>query len=283
MGRKEKRRKSKQKKERARRKRMARSADKYALYQRAVQVPESDVRFLRRVFRQTFGRDPRSLREDFCGTAALCCAWVEAHGSNFAFGVDLDPEPLAWGREHNVGALPEEATKRVELIEGDVRSASHEPVDVTVGFNFSYFLFKTRPALLEYFRKARTTLHDEGLFVLDVFGGADAHKTMEEDTDHEDFVYTWDQDRYDPISMEMLCHIHFGFPDGSRMKRAFTYDWRLWSIRELRELLEEAGFAKSDVYWEGTDTETWEGNGVFSKRERAPDDPAFIAYIVAQP
>jgi len=259
----------------------ARRADKYDLYQRAVQVPESDVRFLRRIYKSHFGRPARSLREDFCGTAALCCAWVEDHAENVAFGVDLDPAPLAWGRVHNLGALRKKQGRRVTLLEGDVRTVSHEKVDLTVAFNFSYFLFKTRRELLRYFRKARTTLKDEGLFVLDVFGGWDAHKTIEEETDHGEFVYCWDQAKYDPIAMEILCHIHFEFPDGSRMKKAFSYDWRLWSIRELRELLEEAGFAKSEVYWEGTDTATWEGNGVFTLREKAPDDPAFIAYVAA--
>jgi SAM-dependent methyltransferase len=259
----------------------ARRADKYDLYQRAVQVPESDVRFLRRIFKRRFGRSARSLREDFCGAAALCCSWVEAHPKNLAFGVDLDPEPLGWGREHNLDGLRKKDARRVKLFEGDVRGVSHEKVDITVAFNFSYFLFKTRPELLRYFRKARTTLKDEGLFVLDVFGGSEAYRAMEEETDHGDFTYCWEQARYEPISNELLSHIHFEFPDGSRMKKAFSYDWRLWSIRELRELLEEAGFSKSEVYWEGTDTKTWEGNGVFTHRERAADDPAFVAYIAA--
>lgn len=280
MGKRNKRKDRKQRKSSAS---QAQRADKYALYERAVQVPEADVRFLRRIYRSHVGRDPRSLREDFCGTAALCCNWVGVHPDNVAFGIDLDPEPLAWGRKHQLGQLSPSAERRVHPIQGDVRSARHEPVDVTVGFNFSYFLFKTRPALLEYFRHARTTLKPEGLFVLDVFGGADAHRSMEEQTDHGDFVYAWEQARYDPIAMELLCHIHFEFPDGSRKPRAFTYDWRLWSIRELRELLAEAGFAKSEVYWEGTDRRTNEGNGVFTLREQAPDDPAFIAYIAAQP
>jgi SAM-dependent methyltransferase len=267
----------------SRKRKQARRADKYELYQRAVQVPESDVRFLKRVFKRRYGRPARSLREDFCGAAALCCAWVEDHPDNVAFGVDLDPEPLAWGREHNLAELRKKQARRIRLIEGDVRTASHDKVDVTVGFNFSYFLFKTREELVRYFRHARTTLKPEGLFVLDVFGGWEAHRTVEEETDHGDFTYCWEQARYDPIAMELLCHIHFDFPDGSRLKKAFTYDWRLWSIRELRELLEEAGFAKTEVYWEGTDTTTWEGNGVFTKRESAPDDPAFIAYLVAVP
>jgi len=268
---------------RTRRPAQARRADKYDLYQRAVQAPESDVKFLRRIYRQTFGAHPRTLREDFCGTAALCCAWVESGRDARAFGVDLDPEPLAWGREHNLGALRPQQAARIRLLEGDVRRVSHEPVDLTVAFNFSYFLFKTRPELLRYFRKARRTLGREGLFVLDVFGGWEAYRDLEETTDHGDFDYRWEQTRYDPIHMELACHIHFDFPDGSGLRRAFSYEWRLWSIPEIRELLAEAGFSRSEVFWEGTDHRTLEGNGVFTRRERAPDDPSFIAYLAAVP
>ena len=261
----------------------ARRADKYDLYQRAVQVPESDVRFLRRIFKANFGRPARSLREDFCGAAALCCAWVLDHPDNVAYGVDLDPEPIAWGRAHNLSDLPEEAQCSVRLLEGDVRTVSHPKVDITVGFNFSYFLFKERAELLRYFRKARTTLKPEGLFAIDVFGGWEAHRTMEEETDLDDFTYCWEQAKYDPIAMELLCHIHFDFPDGSRLRKAFSYDWRLWSIPELRELLADAGFALSEVYWEGTCRHTGEPNDVFTKREKAQYDPAWIAYLVAVP
>ncbi len=45
--------------------------------------------------------------------------------------------------------------------------------------------------------------------------------------------------------------------------------------------MEEAGFAKSVVYWEGTERRTGQGNNVFSPREHAPDDPAWICYIAA--
>ena len=62
----------------------------------------------------------------------------------------------------------------------------------------------------------------------------------------------------------MLCHIHFSFPDGSKIKKAFTYDWRLWTLPEIRELLLEAGFQRATVYWEGTNEETEEGDGEFT-------------------
>ena len=91
----------------------------------------------------------------------------------------------------------------------------------------------------------------------------------------------WDQAEFDPITHHVRNYIHFEFSDGSRMNRVFHYDWRLWSIPELRDLLKEAGFQKSEVYWEGTDRETGDGNDIFSRRERALDDPAWIAYIAA--
>ena len=97
----------------------------------------------------------------------------------------------------------------------------------------------------------------------------------------EGFTYVWDQFRYDPITHDATCHIHFHFRDGSKIRRAWTYEWRLWTIGELRDLLEEAGFASTTVYWEGTELATNEPNGVFRPREHADEDPAWIAYVVA--
>ena len=51
-------------------------ADKYELYEESVQAPESDVALIQRVFKQRYGRPPRLLREDFCGTAMLACLWA---------------------------------------------------------------------------------------------------------------------------------------------------------------------------------------------------------------
>ena len=58
---------------------MAKRADKYSLYQEAVQDPEADVHLARRIFEKRFGRPPHLLREDFCGTAAVSCCWVQAN------------------------------------------------------------------------------------------------------------------------------------------------------------------------------------------------------------
>lgn len=259
----------------------AKKADKYVLYQEAVQDTESDVHLAQRIFKKRFGRPPHLLREDFCGTAALSCCWVQSDEQNRAWGIDLDPEPLEWGRQHNVEAMSPSQQDRIELIQADVREAEQrEKVDVTCAFNFSFFLFKERSELLQYLKKARSTLRNEGILMLDAYGGADAFRTLEETREHDDFDYVWDQHRFDPVHHGALNYIHFEFPDGSKMRKAFEYEWRLWTLPEIRDLLTEAGFSEVEVYWEGTDRETGEGNGIYHKVEKAADDPAWISYII---
>ncbi|MGI9310418.1 MAG: class I SAM-dependent methyltransferase, partial [bacterium] len=107
-------------------------------------------------------------------------------------------------------------------------------------------------------------------------------RETKEKTKHDDFTYLWEQRKFNPISNEMQCHIHFKFPDGSKMRRAFSYDWRIWTLPEIRETLAEAGFAKSTVYWEGTDEETGEGNDIYTATEKGEDDPSWIVYVSAE-
>lgn len=261
----------------------AASADKFALYQEAVQDPEGDVVRVRRMYeRVSGGQRPRTLREDFCGTAAFAAAWVAAHRENRAWGVDLDPEPLAWGRAHNLARLRPDQAARVTLVQGDVRTARTPKVDVVVAFNFSFFLFTERPELVRYFRRARAQLAPGGILVLDAYGGPESMEAREERRRCNGFTYVWDQHAFDPISHAAACYIHFEFRDGSRMERAFAYRWRLWTLPELRDALAEAGFSRTTVYWEGTETATNEPNGIFRPRARADADPAWVAYLVAE-
>lgn len=253
---------------------------KYEMYQRAVQEPEPDIDFINEIYKRHFRRAPRALREDFCGAAYLACEWVAHHGRNRAWGVDLDPEPLEWGIQRNAAQLGDEARDRLTLIEGDVMNVRHDPVDVVVGFNFSYFVLHTRELLLRYFEAARANLGDRGLFLLDIYGGPEAQSRVEESTEYERFSYVWDQDQFDAINNRMVCHIHFDTPGGRRMKRAFSYDWRLWSIAEVREVLAEAGFAAAEVYWEGVDEKTGEGDGVFTRAESEENTDSWIAYVI---
>jgi SAM-dependent methyltransferase len=260
---------------------LARRADRYRCYQQAVQAPESEIAVIERVFAKQRGRPPRRLREDFCGTASLSCAWAAHHRDNHAIGIDIDPECLGWGRRHNLRELGALAQSRVKLVEGDVRDIGHEPVDVTAAFNFSYFILRTRPELLRYFRAAHASLCPDGILFLDVYGGPEAQQPLVTRRRFRDFTYVWEQKSFDPIGCLGTNAIHFEFPDGSALRNAFRYDWRLWSLPELRDLLSEAGFARSEVYWEGTDRRTGRGNEIYRRRERAEPDLAWIAWLVA--
>jgi SAM-dependent methyltransferase len=265
----------------ARRGLTARTADKHELYQLAVQSPEEDVRFLRRVYRGLRGREPLHLREDFCGTALLCSAWVGARGPRTAEGFDISRETLAWGRRHNLARLGVRAG-RVRLRALDVRFPSARRPDVRCAQNFSYFVFKERRDLLAYFRSARRDLARGGIFVLDIYGGPDAMEEAKDEREIEPgFTYVWDQRRYVPATGEYEAHIHFRFRDGSEMPRAFAYDWRLWTLPEVKDVLHEAGFPVVDSYWEGTDESGEGGNGVFRRSTRGENCPAWVTYLVA--
>ena len=102
---------------------------------------------------------------------------------------------------------------------------------------------------------------------------------MSEETEYDDFSYIWDQDQFDPVRQRATCYIHFKFPDGSKLDRAFTYEWRMYTIPEIRDALADAGFTDSKVYWEGTDPETGEGDGVYTEAETADNDEAWVCYI----
>ena len=256
--------------------------DKHLMYERAVQCVAADIDFVDRVFAEHSQRQPHTLREDFCGTAAACCEWVRRGEHRRAWGVDLDAEVLAWGRKHNISRLTPSQQKRLQLVQEDVCYARVQAVDVVLAMNFSYYLFKTRDRLRSYFTSVRQSLKADGLFVLDAFGGSEAFQTLKESRKCDGFTYVWEQAGFDPITHDVLCHIHFETENGQKISPAFTYDWRLWTLPEIRELLGEGGFTQVAVYWEGVDRETGQGNGVYELAQKGSADPAWIAYLVAK-
>jgi len=189
---------------------------------------------------------------------------------------------LAWGQRHRAKERTAAELGRIQLAQADVAKFRGPSVDVVAALNFSYFVFKTRDTLRRYFENARRALVRDGLLVLDAYGGYESWSVMDEERNLDGFTYVWDQSFVNPITNEVVNHIHFNFPDGSEMKRAFTYDWRLWTLPEICETLAEAGFSRSTVYWEGTERRSGEGNGVFKPTDRGEPCAGWIAYIVAE-
>lgn len=273
MGKKGKRRK-------ARRGYTAKTADPYVLYHESVQSADAEVEFLTDVYRQANGRDPERLREDFCGTAIVAAEWVRQGPDKHAVGVDLDPRPLAWSEE-NVRAKLGEAAARLQLVQADVRTHGGPRADVILALNFSYSCFQARADLVAYMAACRRRLRPGGIFIIDAFGGTESMEILEESTPKDGFTYVWDQDEFDPVTHRIRCYIHFRFPDGSRLDRAFSYDWRLWTLPELRDCLADAGFASTGIYLEQTDDEG-EGTGEFERVEHSEPCEGLVAYLVSR-
>lgn len=265
---------------------LAARADKFDLYQQSVQTPEHEVEFFEQAYREAYNRKPYSLREDFCGTFAVCCDWARSDSRRTAVGVDLCPETLQWGRDHNLAKLKPKQRQRVRLLMQDVRDQNTEPVDVLAAQNFSFWIFKTRREVIEYFQVAYSNLKHRGVMVMDMMGGgeclAEAHtdkRTIKKGK--KGFDYHWKQESFNPITADASFSISFKFPDGSKLKRAFEYHWRFWTIPEVREMLEEAGFRESQVYWERENEEDPELDGGWYRCGAADSDPSWICYIVA--
>lgn len=264
--------------------------DLHYLYEASVQGVEHDLDFATRVFKNKRGRKPVTLREDFCGTASLACEWVRRSRKNRAWGVDIHQPTLDWGLEHNVPYIGTQA-ENLELICADVLQADTPPADLVMALNFSYCIFKTRAQLKTYFETVRqTALNSEGLLILDLYGGTEAIEAKLEPRDVDGFTardgtkippfeYTWDQAEFNVIDHHVINHIHFKIPGFTKIKKAFTYDWRLWTLPEIQELLLEAGFRSAEVYLHDW-TDDGESDETYRRRTRYENALGWVAYIV---
>lgn len=237
-----------------------RAVNRYDLYEMVVQLPEMQARFLRAVH----GRDAAVLGEDFCGPASIARAWLLLDDGHKAFGVDRDPEPLEHARvraREQLGA----AASRLTLRETDVMAAG-DKADIVAAFNFAVCELHVRQQLVTYLRRVVYRLNAGGVFAADLYGGSDAFSPGESEqsvkTEIGTVKYTWEQREADALSGRVENAMHFGLPSGAGkpMKDAFVYDWRLWSVPELRDAMREAGFAKTEVYSNYGDAMDGDGN-----------------------
>lgn len=265
--------------------------DRHALYEVSVQGVDWDLDFMERMWRQRNpGRSPRLFREDFCSTAALATAWAQRGPARQAWAVDLDPEPLAWARRFRLPYVREVA-ERVTLVKGDVRLPRQPLVDVTCALNFSWWVFHERADLVKYLRAARAGLKRNGVLVMNLFGGNRAEKALSERTRKRAengpdgtmlpaFTYVWEHESFNAVDRRLLAHIHFDLRDGRIMRKAFTYDWRMYTVPELKDAAAEAGFREFEVHSEGWDAHAKRGNGVLYKRTFMDADDTWLAYAV---
>ncbi len=229
--------------------------DRHDLYERCVQSTDH----LEPLLSAIHGNDPRVLAEDFAAGGALSRAWVDAHPDRSAIAVDHDPGPLERCAGHD----------RIKTITADVRQAT-DSADLLFAGNFSIGELHDRAEVLAYMRHARERLNPGGVFVCDTYGGETAYFTGAVERDHtgpdgELVRYTWEQIEADPLTARVRNALHFDvYQNGAILQKltdAFVYDWRLWSVPELRDLLLEAGFGTTEVYSQTLDAMDEDGRG----------------------
>jgi hypothetical protein len=252
--------------------------DKHDLYELCVQSPKDLVPLLRAIH----GDNPITLGEDFSGTAALSHLWVE-HNQCKAIATDLDDESLNKRGEH----------QRVTKHLNDVREIDDQCDILFVG-NFSIGYLHTRDELVEYLKHARSRLQSsDGTFICDTYGGDTAFTLGGVHRAHpmpngKLCRYTWEQHEADPTTNMVTNLIHFRVEKAGviefEMEDAFVYEWRLWSIPELRDAMIDAGFKDTQVYTKLADALDADGNAYVLPVEDGQEElsDSYIVLVVAK-
>ena len=120
--------------------------------------------------------------------------------------------------------------------------------------------------------------------MVDGYGGWESQQVLREQRTIKGpagtFGFIWDQANFNPINNRALCHIHFEFKNGKMWKRAFTYDWRVYSPVEVRDALDAAGFQNIEVFW---DVEEDENKSDFrpASKLKVTNCPGWLSYVIA--
>jgi SAM-dependent methyltransferase len=218
---------------------------RHELYQKSVQNPKREVEFYRKIYRMIFKTIPTNFREDFCGTGRLSCEWVKNNVYNTAVGLDLDEETVKWGIENNINNLPS-GSERIELIIQNVLVPfdNNKKFDVICSMNYSHYLLSKRKDLIQYFTNVRANIH-KGLFVIDFFGGS--HIYEEHQHQNQSDYYEFRNEQINILNNILVCTLNFKTKD-NKSETLFTYPFRIYSLIELKEALEEAGFNKFKIF-----------------------------------
>ncbi|XP_047332420.1 uncharacterized protein LOC124936013 [Impatiens glandulifera] len=260
---------------------------KFCLYQQSVQSPKGDISYLLKFFlNYVGGRLPLHLQEDFCGTALLSTEWLRSDSRRTAVGLDLDDEALNWCIENNLYQIGAEDNARISLFHGNVlnplesqllvfsenqlskeETIKHEEDDkkeglvlmkdmklpardIVCAFNYSCCCLHNRRELISYFKHALFSLSKKsGIFVMDLYGGTSSECELKLQRKFPNFMYTWEQAEFDIITRQTRISLHYRLKkQKKKIENAFSYSWRLWTLPEIKECLEEAGF-RSVHFW----------------------------------
>ncbi|KAL9659276.1 hypothetical protein QQ045_024081 [Rhodiola kirilowii] len=163
--------------------------------------------------------------------------------------------------------------------------------DIICAFNYSCCCLHKRGELVTYFRHVIEALSKRGgIFVMDLYGGTSSECGLKLQRKFPNFTYIWEQEEFDIVQRKTRISLHFHLKkQQKKIRHAFSYSWRLWSLPEIKDCMEEAGF-QSVHFWmrQMPDTEKskiTEGFGVgrdlkYEEVTKFEQQDAWNAYIV---
>lgn len=124
------------------------------------------------------------------------------------------------------------------------------PRDIVCAFNYSCCCLHKREDLVLYFKHVLDALSKKGaIFVMDLYGGTSSERRLRLQRRFANFTYVWEQAEFDIIERKTRISLHFHLQkQQKKIRHAFSYSWRLWSLPEIKDCLEEAGF-RSVHFW----------------------------------
>jgi hypothetical protein len=265
---------------------LAQKADKYVLYQQCVQSAKQDIYLFEKIYKEHYShQQPTVFREDFCGTGWLSTEWVKRNRiENIAVGIDIDREPIEWGLKNNIASL-NSASESVFLFTADVlkfnwdteiskmakkyphlqnsddeeNENSYKLAHIVCAYNYSTCLLHERSQISQFFSNVRKSMSpSNSMFLLDVLGGKKFSSVQErtKKTPTNQYTYLFEQESYNPVTDIAQFNIHFKFnQDNSVLRKAFSFQFRKWGVRELVEVLKEVGFSQVIIYWSNHDND----------------------------
>ncbi|MCB0310585.1 MAG: hypothetical protein KDD42_05090 [Bdellovibrionales bacterium] len=264
---------------------------KYKLYEASVQDPPEQTACVARFYNEIFDSEARVVREDFCGTFYFSCEWVKRNSRNQAICLDINEEPLGYGFRKHFKQLSSEEQTRITVLNQNVMEPTDLPCDIIVAGNFSFYTLKERVYLKKYLEASYSSLAQNGILVLEMVGGAGFEETPQKEQrsyryekgakkGEKWFTYQWEQRSFNPVARNGLYYINFKMSDGTLYKEAFEYDWRVWTVPEVRDCVAEAGFDSSVVYWDDQEDDD-DSSEAYHVRESADNDNTWLCYVVA--
>ncbi|CAL1403963.1 unnamed protein product [Linum trigynum] len=164
--------------------------------------------------------------------------------------------------------------------------------DIVCAFNFSCCCLHKRAELVLYFKNVLDCLSRKGgIFVMDLYGGTSSEQKLRLQRRFPNFTYTWEQDEFDIVARKTRISLHFHLlKQQKKIRHAFSYSWRLWSLPEIKDCLEEAGF-RSVHFWlrkmpDVEESRSTQGFGAgrdikYEEVQKFEQEDSWNAYIVA--